>query len=64
MLISEMIEQLTALQNKLGDVEVLITDGYESRGYRGDFQIKEWYDFEGTGQMTVDIGIGGLCETS
>ena len=62
MKLSEMIAQLQAMQTRLGDVEVLITDGFDCRGYRGDFLVQEWHDFEGTGLMTVDIGIGGCLE--
>jgi hypothetical protein len=59
MRVTELIEKLTAMKQKLGDVEVLITDGFDCRG---DFLVQEWHDFEGTGQMTVDIGIGGCLE--
>ena len=62
MRVTELIEKLTAMKRQLGDVEVLITDGFDCRGYRGDFLVQEWHDFEGTGEMTVDIGIGGCLE--
>lgn len=60
MKISEMIAKLQAKQDKLGDVEVLITDGFECNCYRGDYEIIEWQEDDGS--MTVDIGIGGCKE--
>ena len=60
MKISEMISQLQALEARLGDVEVLITDGHNAACYRGDYEIIEWQ--EDNGQICVDIGIGGCLE--
>lgn len=60
MKISEMIAALQGLQDKLGDVEVLITDGHNAACYRGDYEIIEWQEDDGS--MTVDIGIGGCLE--
>lgn len=59
MKVSEMISQLQAMQNELGDVDVLITDGYQARCYRGDYAVMRWIDDDGN--YVVDIGIGG-CE--
>lgn len=60
MRITEMIERLTALRTELGDVEVLVTDGFNAECYRGDYEIIKWQEDDGT--MTVDIGIGGCRE--
>ena len=60
MRITEMIERLTALRTELGDVEVLVTDGFNAECYRGNYEIIKWQDDDGT--MTVDIGIGGCRE--
>jgi hypothetical protein len=38
-------------------MEVTITDGYQARGYEGDFEIRL---FEYDGKKQCDIGIGGL----
>ena len=59
MTVSEMIIQLTEFQKRYGDIEVLITDGYECQGYRGNFEIIRW---EEDGKNFVDIGIGGCRE--
>lgn len=55
MRINEMIERLTALRDELGDVEVLVTDGFDARCYSGSYDIVEW-------KGIVDIGIGGCME--
>ena len=60
MRVSEMIEQLQSLQDTWGDVEVLITDGFDSVFYRGDYGISSWMDDDGS--MTIDIGVGGCRE--
>jgi len=57
MLVDEMITRLVELRDQMGNVEVLITDGYDARGYRGTFSINE---FSHCGSF-IDIGIGG-CE--
>lgn len=59
MKLSEMILALEQMQAKLGDVEVLITDGHEGYGYRGDFFIQQWDE---DGKSFVDIGVGGMKE--
>lgn len=59
MKINELIAKLQAIHDNHGDVEVLITDGFNSRCYRGDYAVESWVDDDG--KMTVDIGIGG-CE--
>lgn len=60
MRITEMIERLNKFYAELGDVEVLITDGFDAQCYRGSYEIIRWQDDDGT--MTVDIGIGGCRE--
>lgn len=59
MLIAEMIEKLKALHAELGNVEVLITDGFRANCYRGTYEIISWQDED---CMAVDIGIGGCDE--
>ena len=60
MMLSEMIEKLQKLHDKVGDVEVAITDGIDQVSYQGngenDYEIEL---FEWRGQTFVDIGIGG-----
>ena len=60
MRLTEMINQLMAMRVAHGDVEVLITDGHNAACYRGDYEIIEWLDDDGT--LCVDIGIGGCLE--
>lgn len=60
MKISEMIEYLQVLQSQIGDQEVLITDGFNARCYRGDYSIVKYTDIDGT--VYADIGIGGCLE--
>jgi hypothetical protein len=60
MKISEMIAQLNVLRDELGDVEVLVTDGYNAACYRGSYDIVKW--IEDDGSVVVDIGIGGCME--
>ena len=60
MTLNEMIALLEAKRDEMGgDKEVLITDGYECRCYKGNYFIGTWVDEEG--RKCVDIGIGG-CE--
>lgn len=56
MKISNMISELSLLWGDLGDVEVLISDGLKFNFYRGNYNIKR---HEETGEVFVDIGIGG-----
>lgn len=58
MKITEMIAALQKLQDKHGDMEVLVTDGFDARCYRGNYEIVAWDE---DGVMCADIGIGG-CE--
>ena len=60
MKVSELIRKLEMYKNEVGDVDVLITDGYDARCYRGDYAVHAWLDDDG--QMTIDIGIGGTLE--
>ena len=55
----EMIEKLEMMYAEIGDVEVLVTDGWDCRCYRGSFLINRWDE---DGKSFVDIGIGGLIE--
>jgi len=58
MTVSDLINRLQSLKDKLGDVEVTITDGYEALCYSGDFSVQEFFD-DHSSRMTIDIGIGG-----
>lgn len=60
MRLNEFITSLQALQEELGDVEVLVTDGFDAKCYRGDYAFQAWQD--DSGQMYADIGIGGCLE--
>lgn len=60
MKVSELIRKLEMYRIEVGDVPVLITDGYDARCYRGDYTVHAWLDDDG--QMTIDIGIGGTLE--
>lgn len=60
MQLDELIDQLCRLRSAVGNAEVLITDGHESRCYRGDYLIGIWTDHNGI--TSVDIGIGGCLE--
>jgi hypothetical protein len=60
MKLSDMIAQLTVLSDRLGDVDVLITDGHNAACYRGNYEIVRWTEDDGT--AVVDIGIGGCLE--
>lgn len=62
MTIKELIESLRELQSMYelsDDTEVLITDGWDCKGYRGDFVIQR-YIAPGSKTVYADIGIGGL----
>lgn len=61
MKISEMIRQLEKYQAELGDVEVLVTDGFNAECYRGNYEIVKWWE-DDLDQWCVDIGIGGCRE--
>lgn len=61
MKITEMIERLSDLYKELGDVEVLVSDGFNCEFYRGNYDICKWKEDDGT--MAVDIGVGGCQET-
>lgn len=64
MLASQMISELASLMKDVGDVEVIITDGFECRAYRGnkllDFEIVKYEDRPNC--YFIDIGIGGYLE--
>ena len=61
MRVSEMIRRLEQYQAELGDVEVLITDGFNAECYRGNYAIEPWWE-DDLGQWCIDIGIGGSKE--
>lgn len=50
MTVKEMIDKLKEFN---GDMEVVITDGYECFSYCGEYKIKEVLG-------TVDVGVGGF----
>lgn len=56
---SEMIAALQAAVNKRGDLEVTVTDGFQTVFYRGAYTITEFQEDDNT--WVLDIGIGG-CE--
>lgn len=60
MKVSKMIERLASLQSVLGDVDVLITDGYNASCCKGQYEIAPWVDDDG--KSCIDIGIGGCWE--
>lgn len=60
MQVKALIAQLQALMEQEGNVEVLVTDGYECGCYRGDFAVEVFEDVDGS--RYVDIGVGGLKE--
>ena len=60
MRVSELIQKLQVLKDELGDLEVLITDGWDAVGYRGNFLIQHYIDIDQTNY--IDIGVGGLKE--
>lgn len=60
MKISQMIQELQSLNDRYGDLELLVTDGYEAICYRGDYAVALWKDLDGTAY--ADIGIGGCRE--
>ena len=62
MKVSTMISELQYLKDKLGDVEVLISDGWRGYMYSGNYRIVRWDNEDG--QPLVDIGIGGCLEES
>ena len=57
---SELIQQLQAHIDTVGDLEVLITDGWQAVGYSGNYLVEHFIDVCGT--EYIDIGIGGLKE--
>lgn len=56
MKLSDMISELTTLKGDVGDVEVLISDGFRGYFYRGNYTIQRF------GNAFVDIGIGGCLD--
>lgn len=59
MKVLELISALQAVLDEHGDAEVTVTDGYNSRFYRGTYTVSRFQ--EDDGEWTVDLGIGG-CE--
>ena len=62
MKVSTMISELQHMKDELGDVEVLISDGWRGYMYSGNYRIVRWDNADG--QPLVDIGIGGCLEES
>lgn len=60
MKVSELIHKLELYRNELGDVDVLVTDGYDCRCYRGEYDVHPWQDEDD--KWYIDIGIGGTLE--
>lgn len=60
MKLSDMISELTQMKAELGDVEVLISDGFRCYFYSGNYRIVRWNNSDG--QAFADIGIGGCLE--
>ena len=54
MTVAEMIEKLHQYPP---DMEVQITDGFQYKFYKGDFEFQMFEDLDGS--TFVDIGIGG-----
>jgi hypothetical protein len=59
MKLSSMISELTQLKAELGDVEVLISDGFRGYFYSGNYRIVR---FDTENQVYADIGIGGCLD--
>ena len=57
---SELIAKLSKIMAESGDLEVLVTDGFNAQCYRGNYEVVKWQ--EDDGQWCVDIGIGGCAE--
>ena len=62
MKLSSMISELQRMKDELGDVEVLISDGWRGYMYSGNYRIVRWDNSDNT--PFVDIGIGGCLEES
>lgn len=56
MTVRDLVEQLLEFDQ---DLEVTVSDGFKCYFYRGDFEVTEFETI--SGELTVDIGIGG-CE--
>ena len=57
---SELIAKLSTLVAQEGDLEVLITDGFQAGCYRGSYEVVIFEDLDDT--RYIDIGIGGCLE--
>lgn len=51
---------ITFLEDYNDDTEIIITDGFNCRCYRGNFQLQEWKTEDGN--LAIDIGVGGNSE--
>lgn len=60
MKLNEFISQLENFRNAYGNLEILITDGYEAKCYKGQYEFTLYQDTNN--QWCLDIGIGGLLE--
>jgi hypothetical protein len=60
MQVETLINKLQALLKQEGNVEVLVTNGFECECYRGEYAVEIFEDVDGS--RYVDIGIGGLNE--
>lgn len=57
---SILIQKLQSLKDEVGDVDVLITDGFQAQCWNGEYDICVFKDFNGN--ECIDIGIGGCLE--
>lgn len=62
MKVSTMISELQYLKDRLGDVDVLISDGWRGYWYSGNYRIARWDNEDG--EPLIDIGIGGCINES
>lgn len=60
MKVSELVRKLTELQETIGDVDVLITDGGNAQCYSGEYEIAEYKEINGV--TLIDIDIGGTLQ--
>ena len=56
MKVKQLIKELKELERQYGNIDVSITDGYESSIYEGAFSVN-YYQYQGF--QCIDIGVGG-----
>ena len=62
MKVGELIDKLQELKDQEGDLEVLVTDGFDARCYLGAYAINVFEDCDDDETRFIDVGIGGLAE--